>query len=115
MKTLLESAAAAKAASAAVAQLTTEQKNAALLAMAGALEAQCAGVLAANRADMERERAKGMSEDMLDRLMLNEKRVADMALGLRQVAELPDPVGEVLADWTRPNGLRIKRSAYRWA
>ncbi len=109
MKTLLESAAAAKAASAAVAQLTTEQKNAALLAMAGALEAQCAGVLAANRADMERERAKGMSEDMLDRLMLNEKRVADMALGLRQVAELPDPVGEVLADWTRPNGLRIKK------
>ena len=106
MKTLIESAAAAKAASTAVAQLTTEQKNAALLAMADALEAQCAEILAANRADMERERANGMSEDMLDRLMLNEKRVADMALGLRQVAELPDPVGEVMADWTRPNGLQ---------
>ena len=109
MKTLLESAAAAKAAAAAVAQLTTEEKNAALLAMADALEARCAEVLAANGADMARERANGMSEDMLDRLMLNEKRVADMALGLRQVAELPDPVGEVLREWERPNGLRIRK------
>ena len=109
MKTLLESCAAAKAASTAVARLTTEQKNAALLAMADALEAECASVLAANKADMDRERANGMSEDMLDRLMLNEKRVADMALGLRQVAELPDPVGEVLREWERPNGLRIRK------
>lgn len=109
MKTLLESAAAAKAAAAAVAQLTTEEKNAALLAMADELEARCAEVLAANGADMARERANGMSEDMLDRLMLNEKRVADMALGLRQVAGLPDPVGEVLREWERPNGLRIRK------
>ena len=109
MKTLLESAAAAKAAAAAAAQLTTEEKNAALLAMADALEARCAEVLAANGADMARERANGMSEDMLDRLMLNEKRAADMALGLRQVAELPDPVGEVLREWERPNGLRIRK------
>ena len=109
MKTLLESAAAAKAAAAAAAQLTTEEKNAALLAMADALEARCAEVLAANGADMARERANGMSEDMLDRLMLNEKRVADMALGLRQVAGLPDPVGEVLREWERPNGLRIRK------
>ncbi len=76
MKTLIESAAAAKAASTAVAQLTTEQKNAALLAMADALEARCAEVLEANAVDMEREKANGMSPDMLDRLMLNEKRVA---------------------------------------
>lgn len=109
MKTLIESAAAAKAAGMAVAQLTTEQKNAALLAMADALEDRCAEVLAANAADMERERANGMSPDMLDRLMLNEKRVADMALGLRQVAELPDPVGEVMNEWTRPNGLLIRK------
>lgn len=109
MKTLIESAAAAKAAGMAVAQLTTEQKNAALLAMADALEDRCAEVLAANAADMERERANGMSPDMLDRLMLNEKRVADMALGLRQVAELPDPVGEVMSKWTRPNGLLIRK------
>ena len=109
MKTLIESAAAAKAASAEIARLSAEEKNAALLAMADALEAQCAAVLAANRADMDRERAGGMSEDMLDRLMLDEKRVADMAVGLRQVAELPDPVGEVMREWTRPNGLRIKK------
>ena len=109
MKTLIESAAAAKAASTAVAQLTTEEKNAALLAMAAALEAHCADVLAANKVDMDRERAGGMSEGMLDRLMLNEKRVADMAVGLRQVSELPDPVGEVLREWTRPNGLKIRK------
>lgn len=109
MKTLIESAAAAKAASTAVAQLTTEQKNAALLAMADALEARCAEVLEANAVDMEREKANGMSPDMLDRLMLNEKRVQDMAVGLRQVAELPDPVGEVMREWTRPNGLKISK------
>ena len=109
MKTLIESAAAAKAASTVVAQLTTEQKNAALLAMADALESGMADILEANRADMERERANGMSEGMLDRLMLNEARVRDMAVGLRQVAELPDPIGEVMADWKRPNGLEIRK------
>ena len=109
MKTLIESAAAAKAASTVVAQLTTEQKNAALLAMADALESGMADILEANRADMERERANGMSEGMLDRLMLNENRVRDMAVGLRQVAELPDPIGEVMADWKRPNGLEIRK------
>lgn len=109
MKTLIESAAAAKAASTVVAQLTTEQKNAALLAMADALESGMADILEANRADMERERANGMSESMLDRLMLNEARVRDMAVGLRQVAELPDPIGEVMADWKRPNGLEIRK------
>ena len=109
MKTLIESAAAAKAASTVVAQLTAEQKNAALLAMADALESGMADILEANRADMERERANGMSEGMLDRLMLNEARVRDMAVGLRQVAELPDPIGEVMADWKRPNGLEIRK------
>ena len=109
MKTLIESAAAAKTASQAVARLTTAQKNAALLAMADALEAHCADILAANAVDMEREKSGGMSPDMLDRLMLNEKRVADMAVGLRQVAELPDPVGEVMREWTRPNGLKISK------
>ena len=109
MKTLIESAAAAKAASTVVAQLTAEQKNAALLAMADALESGMADILEANRADMERERANGMSESMLDRLMLNENRVRDMAVGLRQVAELHDPIGEVMADWKRPNGLEIRK------
>lgn len=109
MKTLMESAAAAKAAAAEVAQLSTETKNKALLAMAGALEAHMAEILAANAADMDRERANGMSPDMLDRLMLNEGRVRDMAVGLRQVAELPDPIGEVISEWDRPNGLHIKK------
>ena len=109
MKTLMESAAAAKAAAAEVAQLSTETKNKALLAMADALEAHMAEILAANAADMDRERANGMSPDMLDRLMLNEGRVRDMAVGLRQVAELPDPIGEVISEWDRPNGLRIKK------
>lgn len=109
MKTLIESAVAAKAASTVVAQLTTEQKNAALLAMADALESGMADILESNRIDMERERANGMSEGMLDRLMLNEARVRDMAVGLRQVAELPDPIGEVMADWKRPNGLEIRK------
>ena len=99
MKTLMESAAAAKAAAAEVAQLSTETKNKALLAMADALEAHMAEILAAN----------GMSPDMLDRLMLNEGRVRDMAVGLRQVAELPDPIGEVISEWDRPNGLHIKK------
>ena len=109
MKTLMESAAAAKAAAAEVAQLSTETKNKALLAMADALEAHMAEILAANAADMDRERANGMSPDMLDRLMLNEGRVRDMAVGLRQVAKLPDPIGEVISEWDRPNGLHIKK------
>ena len=109
MKTLMESAAAAKAAAAEEAQLSTETKNKALLAMADALEAHMAEILAANAADMDRERANGMSPDMLDRLMLNEGRVRDMAVGLRQVAELPDPIGEVISEWDRPNGLHIKK------
>ena len=109
MKTLMETAKAARAAAAEVAQLSTEEKNAALLAMADALEASMGSILAANAADMERERANGMSSDLLDRLALNEGRVRDMALGLRQVAELPDPVGEVMAEWDRPNGLHIKK------
>ena len=107
MKTLMETAKAARAAAAEVAQLSTEEKNAALLAMADALEANMGSILAANAADMERERANGMSSDLLDRLALNEGRVRDMALGLRQVAELPDPVGEVVHTTVRPNGLRI--------
>ena len=109
MKTLIESAAAAKAASSAVAQLTTEQKNAALLAMAGALESHCDEILAANKADMERERANGMSPDMLDRLMLNEKR--GVRHGSRTQASCraarPDRRGHGRV--TRPNGLNIRK------
>ena len=109
MKTLVESAQAAKAASLEIAQLTTEQKNEALRAMARALVERTPEILAANAKDMEKGRAGGMPDSLLDRLMLNEARIAGMAEGLDQVAELPDPIGRVMDEWTRPNGLVIRK------
>ncbi|MDH3401298.1 MAG: glutamate-5-semialdehyde dehydrogenase [Chromatiales bacterium] len=88
---------------------STEQKNAALLAAAECLENRLADILAANQNDLQAARASGLSEAMLDRLMLDESRVLSMADGLRNIAELDDPVGRVLAQWTRPNGLHIQR------
>ncbi len=109
MKTLVESAQAAKAASLEIAQLTTTQKNEALRAMARALIERAPEILAANAKDMEKGRAGGMPDSLLDRLMLNEARIAGMAEGLDQVAELPDPIGRVMDEWTRPNGLVIRK------
>lgn len=109
MKTLVESAQAAKAASLEVAQLTTTQKNEALRAMARALIERAPEILAANAKDMEKGREGGMPDSLLDRLMLNEARIAGMAEGLDQVAELPDPIGRVMDEWTRPNGLVIRK------
>ena len=109
MKTLVESAQAAKAASLEVAQLTTTQKNEALRAMARALIERTPEILAANAKDMEKGREGGMPDSLLDRLMLNEARIAGMAEGLDQVAELPDPIGRVMDEWTRPNGLVIRK------
>ena len=101
---------AAKAACPALQGADTQQKNAALLAMAGALEAQAAEVLVANAADMDAARG-AISEVMLDRLALTKDRVAGMAEGVRQVAALPDPVGRVLRTVERPNGLVIRKVA----
>lgn len=109
MKTLVESAQAAKAASLEIAQLTTTQKNEALRAMARALIERAPEILAANAKDMEKGREGGMPDSLLDRLMLNEARIAGMAEGLDQVAELPDPIGRVMEEWTRPNGLVIRK------
>ena len=109
MKTLVESAQAAKAASLEVEQLTTTQKNEALRAMARALIERAPEILAANAKDMEKGREGGMPDSLLDRLMLNEARIAGMAEGLDQVAELPDPIGRVMDEWTRPNGLVIRK------
>ena len=109
MKTLVESAQSAKAASLEVAQLTTTQKNEALRAMARALIERAPEILAANAKDMEKGREGGMPDSLLDRLMLNEARIAGMAEGLDQVAELPDPIGRVMDEWTRPNGLVIRK------
>ena len=107
MKTMLE---AAKAAKAEINRLTTQQKNAALNAMADALLAQEAEILAANALDLEA--AKGVVPDvMLDRLLLTPARIAGMAQGIREVAALPDPVGAVLEEYKRPDGLLIQKTA----
>ncbi len=92
-----------------LAAASTEQKNAALLAAAECLANRLPEILAANQIDLEAARASGLSEAMLDRLMLDESRVLSMADGLRNIAELDDPVARVLAQWTRPNGLHIQR------
>ncbi len=88
----------------------TATKNRALLAMADALEARCDDILAANALDLEAARGT-ISEVMLDRLALSPDRIAGMAAGLREVAELPDPVGAVLSRVERPNGLVIEKTA----
>ena len=99
---------AAKAAKFEIAKLTTEQKNAALCAMADALVANEAAILEANAQDMAA--AKGtVSDVMLDRLQLTAARIAGMAQGIREVAALPDPVGHLLEEHTRADGLKIRR------
>lgn len=110
MKTTREILLAARKASAAVRTADTKQKNAALLAMADRLLAGSGAILAANARDMEaaKDRISGV---MLDRLALTEDRLAGMAEGLRQVAALPDPVGQVLRTVERPNGITIRKVA----
>lgn len=106
-----EAARAARAASKQLITLTTEQKNAALHAAADALLANKDRILAANAEDVERARAAGTEESLIDRLALNEARVDGIASGLRQVAGLPDPVGNVLRGSTLPNGLELRQVA----
>ena len=107
--TIAELGRRAKAASRILATASTAQKDAALLAAADALVAATTDILAANATDVARAEADGVGSTVVDRLRLDEKRIASMASGLRQVASLPDPVGEVLDGWVRPNGLRISR------
>ena len=99
----------ARAASRQLAQLSSEQKNAGLLAMAGELLASREKLLAANAKDVERAQADGLSSAMIDRLTLTPARIAAMAEGIRQVAALPDPVGQTITRWTRPNGIVISK------
>ena len=106
--TTLEMLKNAKAAWPELATAGTEKKNAALMAMADALEEDCAAILEANAADVEAARGS-VSDVMLDRLRLDEKRIAGMADGVRQVAKLPDPVGRVITRVDRPNGLTIEK------
>src|SRR3954451_12080723 len=106
---VLDVARRARTAAASLAPMPRAAKDAALLAMADALVDHTGDVLAANRDDVTRGRESGLSEALVDRLSLDEKRVRAMADGLRQVAGLPDPVGEVLRGSTLPNGLQLKQ------
>ena len=99
----------ARAASQQLALASTETKNAALLAAADLLELHASSVLLANALDVDRAVADGVGSAVVDRLRLTEARVVAMANGLRVVAGLPDPVGEVIEGWTRPNGIRITK------
>ena len=99
----------ARAAARVLARTDRAQKDRGLLAMADEIVAAAPEILPANARDVEKAKATGLSGAMLERLMLTEKRLAAMADGIREVADLPDPVGEILRDWTRPNGLRIQK------
>jgi glutamate-5-semialdehyde dehydrogenase len=96
----------ARSASVRLALLSTEEKNALLLAIARAIEANESRILEANREEVKKSALEGA---MRDRLLLTPSRIQDMARGIREVAALPDPVGETLAEWTKSNGLRIRK------
>jgi glutamate-5-semialdehyde dehydrogenase len=99
----------ARAAALALSLASTDQKNRALRAAAASLRARRHKIIAANDRDMREAAAKGLSPALLDRLKLDEKRVEAMARGLDDIAQLADPIGTVLAEWTRPNGMKIQR------
>jgi glutamate-5-semialdehyde dehydrogenase len=96
----------ARDAAAKLALLSTNEKNTSLLAIADAIEAHVQEILAANQEDVE---SSGLEGAMRDRLLLTTARIKDMAQGVREVAALADPIGETLAEWTRPNGLQIRK------
>ena len=97
----------AKIASTELAKSSTEKRNKALCNMADSLERNCSEILAANKKDVKAARAKGVKEALIDRLILDKCRVPSMASTLREVAEMPDPLNEIVKTWTRPNGLII--------
>ena len=109
MASIAELGARAKAASRVLATASTAAKDGALRAAADLLVERSPEILAANVDDVGRAEGEGVSATVVDRLRLSHARVEAMAEGLRKVATLPDPVGEVTDGWTRPNGLRIER------
>jgi glutamate-5-semialdehyde dehydrogenase len=109
MSAIADLGARARAASRVLATMSTEAKDTALMAGADLLVERTDDLLAANAEDVERETAAGASPTVVDRLRLSADRIAGMAGGLRQVAALADPVGEISQGWTRPNGLRIAK------
>jgi glutamate-5-semialdehyde dehydrogenase len=104
---ILEICKKAKQASYQLGQLSADTKNKALYSMADALEKNSSDMIEANKKDVEASRRNGVKEALIDRLLLNEKRITNMANCLREVAQLPDPIGEIVKTWTRPNGLII--------
>lgn len=100
---------AAVAAARALANADTAARNTALNAAADAVRVRSAAILAANRLDLQQAGERGLSGALMDRLMLDEQRVAAMAAGIEEIVALADPVGSVIAQWTRPNGMRIQR------
>jgi glutamate-5-semialdehyde dehydrogenase len=104
-----EQGARAKRAASALAALTSAGKDRALMAMADALESRAAEILEANARDVAHATAEGASSAVVDRLTLTRERIADMAEGVRQVARLKDPVGEIIGGWALPNGLRVEK------
>lgn len=106
-ESLLEIALAAREAARRLAKLSSQQKNDALSLMAENLRARAGDIRQKNFADIERARQAGLSSAMIDRLTLSESRIEDMAAGIEEVIKLPDPVGEVVRMWKRPNGLRV--------
>ena len=99
----------ARAAAHRLAQLSSEEKNTILRAMASAIREAAPELIAANELDLAAGKEKGLSSAMLDRLKLDEKRIEAMAVGIDEVALLPDPVGQILDEWDRPNGIRIQQ------
>ena len=100
---------AAVSAARVLAQASTAAKNAALAAAATEIRKERDAILAANRVDVREAQERSLSDAMLDRLLLDERRIEAMAQGVEDVAALPDPISVVTAEWTRPNGLRIQR------
>lgn len=109
MSELIQKASRAKEITTQLAVATTEQKNQALHLIASQLVEEAAFILAENVKDLRAGEENGYSESLLDRLKLTEERIVDMAEGLKQVVALPDPVGELLEGWDRPNGLHIEK------
>ncbi len=106
---MLEIGRRAKAASRPLAVASAERKHAALIAMADTIVARTNDILAANAIDLENARESGVAAAFIDRLTLSEGRIRDMANGIRAIAEFKDPVGDIIAEWDRPNGLHIER------
>ncbi len=106
---LLKKGTLAKEAAFKLATITTEQKNNALKNIARALVERCDEIIYANSIDLKNAKEKGMNKSMLDRLTLTPQRIKDIANGVLQVADLPDPIGVITESWVRPNGLEISK------